>query len=234
MTTVTTLDRNPDPKNLNETPYYTIDESGQCLWDIAMNIAEAEAAQKGQTLTGNNLNIATENELGIIERANPQLLDKPQGYDLVYIGDKIALPPQTPGTSFGAVSNNEPKTAFTPPTREPSGEPGTPYTSVMQPGQDILSTNGQYDLVLGYDGQLVLYKLQTPYERPKNYAPGQSDSPTVVWQSDPNKLVASAVPTAYGVEMFSADGTQVGTLTSNTLSSKMPGTGLAIIDNSVG
>jgi hypothetical protein len=212
---------NPDPANVRETPTYTV-KSGDNLWDIAENIALAEAEAKGQTLSGANLNTATANELALIEGSNKQILgtDGSGTYDLIYPGDKIALPVQTPGTSFANVPKPEPTgtTGFKPPTQLPGPVGGTQ----MQPGQDVLSTNGKYDLVLGDNGDLVLYKLNTPYERPQNYAPGPN-GPTVVWQSNTSQPVTSAVPGANGVEMYSADGNPLGSISDARLSALMDG-----------
>ena len=194
---------NPDPANLQYTTIYTV-QNNDCLWKIAQHIVLAEAAAEGQKApTGRDLNIATAKELAVIEKANPQIVgSRGSGtYDLIYAGDKIAIPIQTPGsaTSFPA-----PQTPLKPGAAgfDPPGPPGDP-AAAQYPGQDILSSNGNYDLVLLDNGDLVLYELHQTGSRGDNYSGDK-----VVWQSGTiGKQVAYVSQSGGNLDIHYSDGT---------------------------
>jgi hypothetical protein len=84
---------NPPPVNWSGSTHVV--DSGDSLWKIAMEQAEAAAKANKQTLSGSGLTAATARELKVIEQDNPQILDQSKGgsgsYDLIYAGDKIAV-----------------------------------------------------------------------------------------------------------------------------------------------
>lgn len=219
MTSAVAGVNNPNPTNTDGTIYVV--KSGDCLWNIAMAQVLAEAKAQGKTLSDSELQAATAKELQIIEQDNQQILG-PGGsgtYDLIYPGDEIVIPGGNTANSFAA-AQLPPGAAgygFNPP-KMPSG---TPYGlwegfTPLQAGQDIISSDGKYDLVMQQDGNLVLYQLKTPYQRSENYL---QDTPA--WASNTNGSGATqAVQDGGNIVLKTADGTVVKTIPESSLPSQ--------------
>ncbi len=202
---------NPDPPaNANATIYDV--KSGDCLWDIAM----AQVLKEHPNLSGRDLLTATANELQLIEQANPQIVG-PDGsgtYDLIFPNDKIAIPggQSQPGSTPAATAQAGAR-GFNPPDLPIGTPPGVWSTSKLKAGQDILSADGKYDLVIQEDGNLVLYKLKTPYQRSENYSEDE-----VVWSSGTNgQPVTEAGRDGGNIILYGADGNPVKTISESSL-----------------
>jgi hypothetical protein len=209
---------NPDPSNWTNITYQV--KSGDCLWNLAMNVAMEEAKAKGQTLSGASLQTATANELALIEQANPQIVGSNGSgtYDLIYAGDNIAIPVQTPDTSVPAVTVNPGTAGFNAPSQPGVTDSGLWAESTqLTPGQDILSASGGQDLVMLPNGDLVLYALKTPYHRSENYA-----DDIMVWQSGTvGQPVAYAVQNGGNIDLYASDGTVIKSIPGSSLSSEL-------------
>jgi hypothetical protein len=215
MTASAALFNNPDPKDSQDITTYTVN-SGDSLWSIAMQIATEEAAANQQTLSGSALNTATANELALIEQNNPQIVGSGGSgtYNLIYKGDTISVPVQTPapGTSVPAQTTVQGAPGFVPPV-SPSTLNADP-TGRLGPGEDFLSANGKYDLVLLPNGNLVLYQLPTSgsaTRRGENYT-----GDTVLWQSS-TVGVTYAVQNGSNMDLYSANGTLIKSISDPTV-----------------
>jgi hypothetical protein len=75
----------------------------------------------------------------------------------------------------------------------------------LKPGQDVLSADGKYDLVMLSNGDLVLYQLKTPYQHSENYA-----DDTMVWQSGTvGQSIAYAAQDGGNIVLHASDGTVI-------------------------
>jgi hypothetical protein len=177
---------NPDPQNWTNITYQV--KSGDCLWTLAQNVVLEE--HKG--LSGADLEAATAKELALIEKANPQIGND----DLIYPGDKIAVPVETPEASVPKADGTG-KAGFSAPSQPKGTELGIwDGGTKLKPGQDILSADGKYDLVMLSNGDLVLYQLKTAHHRSDNYADDK-----VVWQSG-----TVGQPVAYAAQVTDGHG----------------------------
>jgi LysM domain len=207
---------NPAPSDWDNVTYKV--KSGDSLWDIAMRVATAEAKANGKTLSGSALTTATANELDLIEQHNGQIVGSHGSgtYNLIYAGDTIAIPVQTPTTSVPGEDKAAPDGAgFVPGEYNgPSGE----GTVSLTPGQDLLSTNGKYDLVLLGNGDLALYQLTKNDARGENY-----NGDTEVWQSGTvGDQVAAVERSGSNIVLYSADGTVIESIPDSSLRSNVP------------
>lgn len=205
---------NPDPTSTQGTVYTVQD--GDCLWNIAQAWVIAQAKAKGETPpTGHDLDVATANELQIIEDANPQIVGQNGSgtFDLIYAGDKIDIPN---GQSGGpGVTAQQGARGFNAPDTPSTTQPGVwAGSTTLQAGQDVLSADGQYDLVMQSDGNLVLYKLKRPWHKSDGYA---DDTP--VWASNTaGKPATQAVQSGGNIILYAADGkTVIATISESSL-----------------
>jgi hypothetical protein len=197
---------NPNPigwSTTNDKSYYTVtNNKDECLWNIAKaKVQQDQLAAGKQELTGKALERAIIEELKVIEKANPQIVNRGGSgtYDLIYVGDKIAIPnaAQVPGVPpvAGAIPGG---------VAVHGNQPGTviPAGTVLHPGEFVLSPNGQFKLIMQTDGNLVIYKInpdksEVPYystrtEKGNPYGRGVGDHAVV--QADGNLVVYSNQP----------------------------------------
>ncbi|WP_183085062.1 hypothetical protein [Trinickia fusca] len=91
------------------------------------------------------------------------LVDRPDGTTFVYHPPVVPPAPQTTpaaSTQAPAPTNATPASSTTPAAQAPS--PGTGFLTsgtTLKPGQSIRSPNGQYELIMQTDGNLVLHDL---------------------------------------------------------------------------
>jgi hypothetical protein len=148
---------NPNPAGYNvgiNGPNYTTVMPADSLWQIAMNEVLKHDQIGNIHPTTDQLNGQIWQELLLIERANGQIVQKrgSQSDNLIWQGDEIDVPnaaqmpgiaPQAGAIPGWAINDNEPGTVLPTGTR-------------LNPGDYYTSPNGQYELMMQHNGDLVL------------------------------------------------------------------------------
>jgi hypothetical protein len=188
---------NPDP-DWSNTVYVV--ERGNTLLQIAGNVVQAEAEAKGDRLSGAAFARATAKELALIKDCNPQI----DAADNIYPGDKIALPVQTPETPVPLKAAAKSAEGLNPPSAQ--GASGIFFGSHVRltRGHDVLSLDGEWDLVMLPNGELALYELYQRNQRTENYLYDE-----LTWQSHTaghHDLVAYATLDEQRIVLHGSDG----------------------------
>jgi glutamate racemase len=150
---------NPNPAGYNagaNGANYVKVTPGESLWQIATNVVLNRNQIENIHPTPVQLNAQIGQEVQLIERANPQIVQNGGSgtYDLIWAGDEIDVPniaqipgiaPQAGAVPGWAINGNEPGTVLPAGTR-------------LNLGDHYTSPNGEYELVMQYHGDLVLYR----------------------------------------------------------------------------
>jgi hypothetical protein len=149
---------NPNPAGYNTQANganYVKVTPGESLWQIATDVVLKRNQIENLHPTPDRLNAQILQELQLIEKFNPQIVQNGGSgtYDLIWAGDEIDVPnlaqipgiaPQANAIPGWAINGNVPGTVL-------------PAGLKLNIGDRYTSPNGKYELVMRFDGDLVLY-----------------------------------------------------------------------------